>query len=546
MPAREPYLTSSSRTPGSNSERFPDPLDILPTVGVPGEDIPLQYIEALPASEIPANADPELELRRDMGKFSKKPLAFVKYSFPWGVGELEKFPGPDAWQCEVLEDLGNGLLTIDQAIRIATASGHGIGKSALVSWIILWAVATFEDTKGVVTANTETQLKSKTWAELAKWHRLFIAKHWFVMTATALYSADKDHERTWRVDMIPWSENKTEAFAGLHNQGKRIIVIFDEASAIPDVIWEVTEGALTDLGTELIWAVFGNPTRNTGRFHDCFSQFRHRWNTRQIDSRAVAITNKKQIQEWVDDFGEDSDFVRVRVRGVFPSSSDHQFISSAIVDGARGRHLNQAQFANAAKILTLDNAWTGGDEIVIGLRQGLLYEIKATFRRNDDDQFIAGQLARIEDEVKADAVFIDLGYGSGVYSFGKAMHRTWILIPFGGASSDAGFVNKRAQMWNEMRKWLMDGGAIPNDPVLCADLTGPEAFVVATGHNAGKIYIESKKDMRDRGLASPNRADALALTFALPARPKNLQDQFRKAQLEYVPLDPTDAYDVLA
>src|SRR5690606_37984873 len=140
------------------------------------------------------------------------------------------------WQVEILEDLRDGLLSIEDAIHLARTSGHGIGKSALVAWIILWAISTFEDTKGIVTANTENQLKTKTWAEVAKWHRYFIGRELFKLTATALFSVDPLHERTWRIDMTPWSERNTEAFAGLHNKGKRLLVVFDEASAIPDLI----------------------------------------------------------------------------------------------------------------------------------------------------------------------------------------------------------------------------------------------------------------------------------------------------------------------
>jgi len=221
--------------------------------------------------------DPELELVNEIASFANDPLGFVYFAFPWGEpGELEKAIGPEPWQREILQEVKDGL-PIGEAIQIAVTSGHGVGKSALVAWLILWAMATREDTKGVVTANTEQQLKTKTWAELGKWYRLCICRHWFHFTATALISADKDHERTWRIDMVPWSEQRTEAFAGLHNQGGRIIVIFDEASAIPDVIWEVTEGALTDENTEIIWATFGNPTRNTGRFRECFRRYRHRW-----------------------------------------------------------------------------------------------------------------------------------------------------------------------------------------------------------------------------------------------------------------------------
>jgi hypothetical protein len=115
----------------------------------------------------------------------------------------------------------------------------------------------------------------------------------------------------------PGRRNNTEAIAGLHNKGKRAFALFDEASAIPEAVWETVEGALTDGGTEWFWAAFGNPTRTTGRFRECFAggRFAHHWNPQQIDSRSVSMTNKAQIATWVNDYGEDSDFVRVRVRG---------------------------------------------------------------------------------------------------------------------------------------------------------------------------------------------------------------------------------------
>ncbi|MGA2403047.1 MAG: hypothetical protein ABSG91_15300 [Syntrophobacteraceae bacterium] len=251
------------------------------------------------------------QLVADLGKYAFDPYGWVLYAFAWGKGELAGFDGPDQWQSEQLQAIGAKLrkgVTEGGAhpgcgptaacarsepcvvIREATASGHGIGKSAFVAWLILWAVSTFEDTKGVVTANTETQLKTKTWSELAKWYRLcWFASQMFELTATAIFSKIPDHQKTWRIDMVPWSERNTEAFAGLHNKGKRILLIYDEASAIPDVIWQVSEGALTDEGTQILWCVFGNPTRNTGRFKGCFvGQLRHRWNTRQIDSRRCA------------------------------------------------------------------------------------------------------------------------------------------------------------------------------------------------------------------------------------------------------------------
>jgi len=466
--------------------------------------------------------NPEAELINDLASFTRDPYKFVLYSFPWKEeGELKKFDGPDDWQKAILCEIRDKLLSPYDAIRIAIASGHGPGKSALCSWLILWAMATCPDTRGTVTANTESQLRIKTWPEVAKWHRLFIAKHWFTLTATAIYSNDPLHEKTWRIDIIPWSEHNTEAFAGLHNQGKRIILIFDEASAIIDKIWEVSEGALTDENTEIIWIVVGNPTRSKGRFRECFSKYKHRWLTHQIDSRKCKMTNKEELQKWTEDYGEDSDFVRVRVKGEFPNISERQFIPQSYVDGARKRVVTLRDVSYAAKIIAVEPSWTGADEFVISMRQGNYFKVLAKYAKNDDDWKMAGYIANFEDEEESDIVFIDFGYGTGIYSAGKQMKRHWVLIQFGAESAKRAYVNKRAEMWGDMKDWLRDGGMIPDDPELADEIIGPEYQIVPTGKNAGKIILESKKDMKARGVKSPNMADSLALTFAMPVLPKN-------------------------
>lgn len=462
---------------------------------------------------------PEQMLIDDMGRFSRDPYGFVLYSFPWGSGELKNHDGPDVWQTKQLKKIRDALQAGGDSgciIRQAIASGHGIGKSAFVSWLMLWALATHEDTLGVVTANTETQLKTKTWANVAKWHRLFIARHWFEFTATALYSVEKDHEKTWRIDMVPWSEKNTEAFAGLHNQGKRVILIFDEASAIPDVIWEVSEGALTDANTEIIWAAFGNPTRNQGRFKDCFGRYKNRWDAEQIDSRESRLTNKEQIQEWIDDYGIDSDFVKVRVRGMFPNMSAKQFFGLADVDAAFGKHLRKNEYDFAPKILTMDPAWEGDDMLVIGIRQGLHFRILQRVPYNDNDIEMAQLLARYEDDEKADAVAIDAGYGTGIASAGKTWGRRWTLVWSAGKSSDPGCLNKRAEMAKAARQWLKDGGAIPDDNALRDALLAPETVA----RTDGLIQLEAKKDIKKRIGYSPGEFDALLLSFAFPVTAK--------------------------
>jgi hypothetical protein len=231
-----------------------------------------------------AGIDPRQRLIEQVASYAHDPLGFVFFAFPWGEPgtELADASGARDWQCALLAELGRRLREGSEIgnilpILMARASGHGVGKSTVAAWVILWGLSTMPNTRIVVTANTDAQLRTKTWPEVIKWLRLMINRDWFKATATAVFSAEAQRERLWRADAIPWSEENTEAFAGLHNKRRRVILIFDEASAIADKIWEVSEGALTDEGTEIIWLAFGNPTRNSGRFRECFGRFRHPW-----------------------------------------------------------------------------------------------------------------------------------------------------------------------------------------------------------------------------------------------------------------------------
>jgi len=465
-----------------------------------------------------------MDLIEELAQYSNDPLGFVMFAFPWGEpGELQNAKGPELWQREILTDLGQGIIDLNTAVRLATTSGHGIGKSALVSWLILWAMSTYEDTIGVVTANTETQLKTKTWAQLAKWFRLFIAKEFFEMTATKLCSVDPAHKDTWRIDMVPWSERNTEAFAGLHNKGKRIVLLFDEASAIPDLIWEVAEGALTDSDTQIIWAVFGNPTRNKGRFRDCFpgGKFSHRWKSRAVDSREVTLTDKQQIAEWIKDYGEDSDFVRVRVRGIFPRVDSESFISFEVATEATSRTVMPC---TDPVIIGVDVGRFGDDPTVIYPRKGrdaVTLPIEVLF--GADTMTTAARVAATYLRHRAAMVMVDSGgVGGGVVDRLRQLRIPVMEVDFGSSPSmddindGTKYANKRAEIWGRLREWLKVG-SIPArvhglEESLVDELTAPSYGM----NNAEAIQLESKKEMRKRGIKSPNVADALACTFAFP------------------------------
>jgi hypothetical protein len=478
----------------------------------------------------------------ELVKFEDDPLGYVLWAYPWQEpGDLESFSGPEPWQREILVKLGTGVMTVMEAIlearkigesiealpqQFSVTSGHGIGKSALVSWILDWAQSTKVDTKGIVTANTENQLKTKTWAEFAKWHRMSMSKELFKMTATARFSIDPEHEKTWRIDMVPWSEKNTEAFAGMHNLNKRIIIVFDEASAIPDLIWETTEGALTDKNTQIIWCVFGNPTKNSGRFRDCFDsgRFAHRWDNIAVDSRTVSITNKTQIQQWIDDYGIDHDFVRVRVLGKFPNVDANSLISLEMAREATMRELPETNPHGV--VLGVDCARFGDDASIIYPRRGkdartlpprVLYKLTVPQ--------LANQVFRAYNELNAVAIFVDVGaMGAGVLDILVEMGAPAYGVDFGGGDDDQTgpkpemkCLNKRAAIWTNLEFWLHDG-CIPDDirgyeGKFSVELSGP----TYTYARESFLQLESKRDMKRRGLRSPDASDALACTLAYPS-----------------------------
>lgn len=440
----------------------------------------------------------------EISEFYADPLGFVLAAFEWGTGELSSESGPDPWQEEILLAISDKIITVDEAIQIAVRSGHTIGKTTLIAWLILWFMSTRYNPQVVVTSNTETQLNTKTWRELAKWHRRSITQSWFEWTATRFYH--KAHPDTWFASAIPWSKNRPEAFAGTHERD--VLMIFDEASAIPEIIWETAEGSMNTPGA--MWIVFGNPTQNSGRFFECFGKFKHRWITREIDSRESNRADKAKIQQWVDDYGEDSDFVRVRVRGLPPRAGSNQFIPSDAVESCK--KYKSEGYEIQAIILGVDVARYGDDASVIIKRQGRKVAMPKKFRGLDTMQLAD----KVVEEIKLcspDYVMVDgVGVGAGVIDRLKQLgHDDVIEVNAGGKPrDDKEYANLRAEMWGTMRDAIKAGIELPNDRELAEELSQPEYFFT----NKQQLILEKKEDMKSRGLASPDNADALALTFS--------------------------------
>lgn len=498
---------------------------------------------------MPANA--ESELIDDLAQYVRDPLGFALYAYPWGE------PGPleneelRAWQIDILSLIGKHLESefCFQPLKIAVASGHGIGKTAAIAIVSDWAMSTCDDCRVLVTANTEDQLTTKTWPEMGKWFKMSINRAWWNITATRITSREPGHQDTWRLDRETWSENNTEAFQGLHNRGKRIVLIFDEGSAIPKTVWDVAEGALTDEDTEIIFLVFGNPTQNDTPFAECFGSQKHRWVTRHIDSRTVPGTNKEQIARWIEDFGEDSDFVRVRVRGEFPRAGGLQFIAQDLVAAARKRKAVSSGY----KIMSADIARSGFNQTVVGWRQGPVSHVLSKWRGlSIPDQ--AGRIALQIMEEDARCIIIDGdGIGGAVADHLRMLlpkpnqpprewpdtalarwfeKHPWFTVQefHGGAKPMDPFMyfNRRAEVWGKTRDWLQHG-QIDDDPELERDLTGPR---YDTDNPKSVIQLERKEDMRDRGVDSPDCGDMLAMTFAAFPAAKTAEEKLIEEQAQ--------------
>jgi len=486
--------------------------------------------QGLPSREL---VEQELFYRKTLS-FKNDPLGFVRWAYPWGKpGLLEKYLGPDEWQTDFLRELGEEVrkrsfdgVTPVLPVKFTTASGHGIGKSVLVAFIVNWIMSTRPHAQGTITANTFQQLSTRTWATIQTWTKRCATGHWFEVTGSRMYH--KQFKESWFCSAQSCKEDNSEAFAGQHAATSTSFYIFDEASAVPDKIHEVAEGGLTD-GEPMVF-MFGNPTRSRGAFHRAtFGVERNRWKVRSIDSRQCKFSNKELIEQWRQDRGEDSDFFRVRVLGLPPSSDDSQFIDLERIVEAQKRPVYLLEDENL--ICGVDLAWGGEDWNVVSFRRGRdarsIPPIRIPGEKTRDAAIMVVKLSELlRDGVKGHKIkmmFIDSAGISGAIAsrLWDLGHRNVVEINFGADSPDPKYANMRAFMWGRLKDWLLTG-AIDDNPRLECDLTGPGYEL----DNKVRIRLESKVDMKGRGLDSPDDADALALTFArqVAATPVHLPD----------------------
>ena len=518
------------------------------TAGAPS-DSGKKFLKYSPAQE------KELMLDLWTPAIADDPLAFVRYVYPWGKRgtPLESFKEPRKWQCEDLDEIGQhiadnkGRIALDllpTMFRKSTVSGRGPGKSVEVAWLVWWFISTRLGSTTIVTANGESQLRSRTWPEIGKWATLALNGHWFKYEATSL------RPEPWFGDAIKrdlhidlgyyyaqaqlWRQEAPDAFAGAHNL-HGLALFMDEASGIPHPIFSVSEGFFTEPTAHRYWLIFSNGRRNSGPFYDTHHSDAKRWRRRQLDSRTVEGTDPAVYDSIIEKYGPDSDEARVEVYGQFPNQSDLQFIPSDRVYEAQRRA--PVKDPGAALIMGVDLSRGRKDKSVIRFRQGRdALSIPPRKKMERDSVLLADWIAQAIDEEKPDGVCIDGGdLGGAICDILKSRKYAVHEIGFGGKAEDKHWDNKGTEMWADMREWLMVG-CIDSDPALAGDLIAREKR--KAGKTGDKAGLESKDDMRGRGVDSPDDGDALALTFGKKfARRDHAASRYRRQGRQAAGLD---------
>jgi hypothetical protein len=479
------------------------------------------------------NAEQELFTR--VLSFKYDPVGFVFFAFPWRkVGTpLEKFDAPRDWQLIELIKIRNYVRANRDAelngdelnvLYMSICSGRGIGKSAFLAMVNYWVLSCWLGATAIVTANTETQLRTRTMAEIGKWHGMAINGHWYDKTALSI-KPNKDFKDMLRTQLQidsgyyyceaqNWSKDKPDAFAGVHSQ-VGLLLSFDEASGIDDSIYNVTEGFFTDLSPLRIWILISNGRKNTGSFFEAFHANKKYWTNTNIDSRTVDGIDKKTYHRIVDQNGEDHDVTRVEVRGLFPLTGDFSFINHELAEDAYTREMVHGNKNNEPLLMGVDVARHGADNSVFAFRQGRdARTIRSKKYQIRDIMVLADLIASDIVKYNITKCFIDGdGVGGGVVDRLNQMGFKRKVIEIKNASTPNKphiYANKRAEMWGDMRDWLETGyinGGIRSELTCLNSTTSSERF-------HGRILLESKEALKKRGINSPDEADALAFTFA--------------------------------
>lgn len=432
---------------------------------------------------------------------------------------------PDAAQAKILQSVADNQMT-------SVRSGHGVGKSTVEAWAVIWFMLTRPFPKIPCTAPTQHQLFDNLWAEISKWLRhsqgLSSALIW---TKEKLYL--KDHPEEWFA--VGRTASTADALQGFH--AEHLLYIIDEAPGVSDKIFEPVLGSLSTPNAKLLMC--GNPSQLSGFFYDSHHKNRANYQTFHIDGRSSSRVSPEFVQAIIQMYGEDSDVFRVRVAGEFPLQADDIFIPLSLVERSI-----MTEFAPRARPLQVhigcDVARFGDDKTVIGCKvdeQVRFYKKRQgqdTMQTADDIVLLGEKLVRRYQLAEPIPVKVDDGgVGGGVVDRLRQLKRNeperlWWLsvypVIFGQRIKHKYYYDSTTYMMAVVKKLLQPFNAdgtpkpveliLPDDGDLVAQLSGRKYFLTENS----RIRVESKKEMKKRNRPSPDEADCVLL-LCLPVKP---------------------------
>jgi len=408
---------------------------------------------------------------------------------------------PEEWQRDA-------LYAVRDNDRVAIRSGHGIGKTAFLSWLILWWLLTRTPSRIACTANTASQLSDILWAEVQKWHRRLPEGFQKLLDVKSdkieLIGGDSFAvARTAR-------RETPEALQGFHSDN--MLFLIDEASGVDDLIFEVGEGAMSTPGAKTVMT--GNPTRTSGYFYEAFNKMVDRWYTKKVASADSTQVSDTFIEDMKAKYGEDSNIFRVRVLGEFPEADDDVVIPRYLIEQAIDRDQEAAE--TTPVVWGLDVARFGTDKTALCKRKGNVVTEPIKTWRNKDLMEICGIILNEYEttpwsERPVEILVDSIGLGAGVVDrlIELDLPCRGINVAESSSMSDK-YSRLRDELWFAAREWLEERDCkLPDDEELVSDLCKPRFKFTSNG----KLKVESKDEMKRRGMNSPDVADALCLTF---------------------------------
>ncbi|HMG17666.1 MAG TPA: hypothetical protein VK573_02990 [Gemmatimonadales bacterium] len=467
-----------------------------------------------------------VEARAQLRRWRDNPVAFVRENFS---------AEPDAWQHDALMAYGQ-----PQTQRLAMKACKGPGKTCVLSWIILHFLSTHPQAKVAATSITGDNLNDNLWPEISLWMgRSPFLTRTFQWTKTRVVA--RECPDTWFATARTWpktadAEQQANTLAGIH--AEYVLFVLDESGGIPQAVMTTAEAVLaTGKVCKVVQA--GNPTHTTGPLYRACTTDRHLWHVITItgdpdNPKRSPRVSLQWAQQQIEAWGKDSPWNRVNVYGEFPEASINSLLGVEEVERAMRRHLPTDAYDWAQKRIGVDVARFGDDRTVIFPRQGLA-AFRPIIMRHERTTAIAARVARGHTQWGNELIFVDdTGHwGHGVID--NLMTAGYPVIPltYSDKALNPRYRNRRCEFWMEGADWVKKGGALPHIPEMVAELTEPTYTFVG-----GRFVLEEKDQIKERLGRSPDLADALFETFALPDQPAGVLQQLKGRQTVRTEFDP--------